>query len=244
MSRVGIIAWEVRPRPTRVGLAAVHGPKEEENVHLWTFRACPQTSVPTGASRGCVSTSRRAWDPGQFLARTAGSAPESAAVPPGTVPLANVSTASNWWGSWERPRDSLGVQLLSDVRKKNELQCQDLCPEDQGEYGNGWTLLNPCFRNSWNNPRQGLSLVTCDITEQLTDLFNMFDCICNVLFAYYSDGFAGKAAQGVIIIQAFDFLMARMWNIQIPHDIRGHMNCQLKTNFNGKKRWKKGSIIS
>lgn len=48
----------------------------------------------------------------------------------------------------------------------------------------------------------------------------MFDCICNVLFAYYSDEFAGKAAQGTIIIQFFDFPMARMWNIQIPYDIQ------------------------
>lgn len=63
-------------------------------------------------------------------------------------------------------------------------------------------------------------------------------------FAYYSDGFAGKAGQGIIIIQAFDFLMARVWNTEIIHDIYEHMNCQLKTSFNGKKRWKKGSIIS
>jgi len=38
----------------------------------------------------------------------------------------------------------------------------------------------------------------------------MFDHIFNVLFAYYGEGLEGKAAQGIIIIQTFDFLVARM----------------------------------
>lgn len=56
-----------------------------------------------------------------------------------------------------------------------------------------WGLKN------WNNQKKGFFLVTCNITEQLTVPCYMFDCICNVLFAYYSDEFAGKAAQGTII---------------------------------------------
>jgi len=84
----------VRLRPTHLGLAAVHGPKEEEDVWLWTFRACPQTSVPTGASHDCGSTSWHTSEPGQFLARIAGFAPVSADMPSGTILLANVSAAS------------------------------------------------------------------------------------------------------------------------------------------------------
>lgn len=68
----------------------------------------------------------------------------------------------------------------------------------------------------------------------------MFDCICNVLFAYCSDGFPGKAAQGIITIQAFDFLIARMWNIQMCYNIRGHMNCQLKKILMARKDGRKG----
>lgn len=93
------------------------------------------------------------------------------------------------------------------------------------------------LNNSYKQ-KKGFFLVTCNITEQLTAPCYMFDCICNVLFAYYSDEVAGKIAQGTIIIQVFDYFpMARMWNIQIPHDILGHRNCQLKINFNGRKGW-------
>lgn len=70
----------------------------------------------------------------------------------------------------------------------------------------------------------------------MSDIFNMFDHICNVLFAYYSDVFAGKAAQGMIIIQAFDFLMVRMRSIHILPAFHGHMNCQFKTNVSSNNR--------
>lgn len=177
-----------------------------------------------------------------------GCSPASADMPSGTILLANVSAASV-------SMCSKLLRLLGKIHKLSgtcSLMSEEQLTAMPGPLSWGprgaWEWVNfakPLWGpNNWNNQRKGLSSVTCGIIEQLTDLVNMFDRISNVLFAYYSDGFSWIAAQGIIIIQALDFLMARMWSIQIPYDIRGHMNCQLKTNFNGKKRWKKWSITS
>lgn len=169
-------------------------------------------------------------------------------MPSGTVLLANVSATSV----------STCIKLLKLLGKRHKpiscsvpLQCQKghvlhvhlcaPCTAEPVSWGpsRAWDWVNlakPLWGlNNWNYQREGFFLVTCNITEWLTDLCYMFDCICNVLFACYSDEFEGKAAEGTIIIQVFDFPMARLWNIQIPHDIWGHRNCQLKINFNGRK---------
>lgn len=119
MSRAGCIAWEVRLRPVHFMLTAVYGPKEEEEVWLWTSglvhrHQCQQEpAVALSAHYGMLETPAGFWIGSQVLSLHLQTCLQGPSYLQRSAQLL-CPRAGNWWGSWER---TLGVQLLSNVGK-------------------------------------------------------------------------------------------------------------------------------